>query len=132
VIEPTWLPVREIVITNQYVVAQSGERHFLRDQGLLESAAERPKNLYYFGGETDIAILAFGLLLALARNHPFEQGNKRTGFHSAFQFLELNGYALTVPNIEEVADAVVLVVERRITEEKFVEMMRPFVVPIDE
>jgi death on curing protein len=130
--EPDWVPVAEIIKTNQYEVAKTGERHFLRDLGLLTSAAEKPKNLYYYGGETDMATLACSLLFAIARNHAFEQGNKRTGFQSAFQFLELNGYDLTVPNVDEVADSIESVVARKITEERFVEEIRPYVLPIEE
>jgi death-on-curing protein len=132
VTEPDWVPVAEIIKTNQYEVAKTGERHFLRDLGLLTSAAEKPKNLYYYGGETDMVNLACALLFAIARNHPFEQGNKRTGFQSAFQFLELNGYDLTVPNVDTVADSIESVVARKSTEEQFVEEIRPYVSPIEE
>jgi death on curing protein len=132
VTEPDWVPVAEIIKTNQYEVAKTGERHFLRDLGLLTSAAEKPKNLYYYGGETDMTTLACALLFAIARNHPFEQGNKRTGFQSAFQFLDLNGYDLAVPNDDAVADSIVIVLERKMAEEQFVEKIRPYVLAIDE
>jgi death on curing protein len=132
VTEPTWLPVEEIIETNRYEVAKTGERHFLRDLGLLTSASDRPKNLYYYGGETDIATLASSLLFAIARNHPFEQGNKRTGFQSAFQLLDLNGYDLTVPNVDEVADSIVSVLERKIAEEQFIEHFKQYVLPIED
>ena len=130
--EPAWLPVAEIIETNRYEVAKTGERHVLRDAGLLASAVKRPQNLYYYGGETDMATLACALLFAIARNHPFEQGNKRTGFQSAFQFLDLNGYDLTVPNIGEIADSIVFVLERKMAEERFVEEIRQYVLPMDE
>ena len=131
-IEPVWLPAAEIIKTNQYEVAKTGEPHFLRDPGLLTSAAEKPKNYYYYGGETDVVTLSCVLLFAIARNHPFEQGNKRTGFQSAFQFLDLNGYDLDVPNTDDIADFIDAVVARKDTEERFVEQIRRYVLPIDE
>jgi death on curing protein len=130
--EPDWVPVAEIIKTNQYEVAKTGERHVLRDLGLLTSAAEKPKNLYHYGAETDMATLACALLFAIARNHPFEQGNKRTGFQTAFQFLDLNGYDLIVSDVETVADSIESVVARQRTEERFVEEFRLYVLPIEE
>ena len=130
--EPVWLPVEEIIKTNRYEVAKTGEPHFLRDLDLLMSAAEKPKNLYYYGGETDVTTLACTLLFAIARNHPFEQGNKRTGFQSAFQFLDLNGYDLTVPDLGQIAESIDSVVARKSTEERFIEEIRPYVLPIEE
>jgi prophage maintenance system killer protein len=54
---------------------------------LLESALYRPKHSFAYG-ETDIVKLATLLLSGIARNHSFQQGNKRTGLHCAIQFLE--------------------------------------------
>ena len=79
---------------NRKLVADTGEPHFVRDQGLLESACAAPMNLWAYGGETDAAVLATALLLAVARNHPFLQGNKRTGFAAALLFIEWNGWEM--------------------------------------
>jgi len=45
---------------------------------MLESAIYSPRNHWFFGQVADMAVLAGALLLAINRNHPFEQGNKRT------------------------------------------------------
>jgi death-on-curing protein len=79
---------------NRALVAHTGEPHLVRDLGLLESACAVPQNLWAYGGETDVAALATALLLAVARNHPFVQGNKRTGFAAAVMFLEWNGWEM--------------------------------------
>jgi death on curing protein len=76
---------------------------------LLESAVARPRNHWTYG-ETDTVILAVALLLGIARNHPFEQGNKRTAYTAADSFLYLNGYELNVPDGEELADLIISVI----------------------
>ena len=48
----------------------TGERHFLRDLGLLDSALARPQNAFAYG-EEDIAVLAVRLLAGLAQAHAF-------------------------------------------------------------
>ncbi len=88
--EPIWLTESQVIRINQRLVGQTGEPHFLRDRNLLSSGLARP--IHHWGyGEQDIAHLAGYLLLGLGRNHPFEQGNKRTAMSSATVFLMMNG-----------------------------------------
>lgn len=75
----------------------TGEPYFLREPGMLESALMRPRNHWNYG-ERDMALLAGSLLLGINRNHPFEQGNKRTALAATSQFLRANGYTLTAPD----------------------------------
>jgi len=75
--------------------------------------------------------LAARLMFGIAQNHPFEQGNKRTGFLSAVLFLEANGYIFSCSNSELMGKAIVLVLEGRLTEAEFIELMRPYVVPFE-
>ena len=65
----------------------------MRDEGLLESALARPQNLFAYG-ESDAAALAGAYAFGIARNHPFIDGNKRTGFVATELFLALNGCEL--------------------------------------
>jgi death on curing protein len=46
---------------NRFEVEETGERHFLRDRGLLESALARPRNFFAFG-EEDIVVLAVSVM----------------------------------------------------------------------
>jgi death-on-curing protein len=66
----------------------------LRDQGLLESALNRPFNAFSYGRYDDIPALAAVYAFGICQNHPFIDGNKRTAFLSSVDFLELNGYQL--------------------------------------
>jgi death-on-curing protein len=80
--DPRWLPIEVVIEINRTVVTITGERHFRRDPGLLDSAMARPQNAFAYG-EEDIVALAVRLL-GLSQTHAFEQGNKRTSRWSNF------------------------------------------------
>jgi death on curing protein len=126
--EPSWLPIEVVIEINRMVVMVTGERHFLRDLGLLDSALARPQNAFAYG-EEDIVVLAVRLLAGLAQAHAFEQGNKRTAFVAMTQFLIISSYDLTIDDTVTWADEVIALVEHRSTEDDFVRAIRPFVVP---
>jgi death-on-curing protein len=125
--DPSWLPIEAVIDYNRLEAEASGEPHFLRDRGLLESALARPRNFFGFG-EEDIVVLAVVLMAGIARAHAFEQANKRTAFEAMWHFLRQNGYDLTIDDATRWADEVIALVEHRSTEEDFVRAVRPFVV----
>jgi len=126
--ELRWLPIEAVIEHNRLEVEATGERHLLRDFGLLESALARPRNFYGFGQE-DIVALAVALLNGIARAHALEQGNKRTAFAAMRLFLLANGYDTAFHDTIAWADEVIALVEHRSTEDDFVRAIRPFVVP---
>ena len=126
--EPQWLPIEAVIQYNRLEVEATGEHHFVRDLGLLESALARPQNAFAYG-EDDIVVLAVRLMAGIAQAHAFEQGNKRTGLEALWHFLRLNGYDLAVEDSEMWADQVISLIEHRSTEEDFVRAVRPFIVP---
>lgn len=125
--EPSWLPIEAVIEINRTVLTVTGERHFLRDLGLLDSGLTRPRNAFAYG-EEDIVVLAVRLLAGLAQAHAFEQGNKRTAFVAMTQFLIINSYGLAIDDTIHWADEVIALVEHRSTEDDFVRAIRPFVV----
>jgi len=74
----------------------------IRDEGLLESALARPRNLASYG-EPDAFDLAAALGYGLVKNHPFVDGNKRTSFLCAYVFLGINGHSLDADEAEAAA-----------------------------
>jgi death-on-curing protein len=96
---------------------------------LLESACARPVNHWQYEHEEDVVVLACALLLGIARNHPFLQGNKRTAFEAFIGFLVVNGYRFEILDAEHNADLIVAAIEGAVTEAQFVEAVRPGVVP---
>ena len=124
--EPVWLDAELITAFNQLIVADSDEPFLLRDGGLLESALARPVNHWHYG-EQDAVALAVALLLAIARNHPFLQGNKRTAFAAADYFLHLNGYELTVDDGADLADLIVSAIEGDVSENSLIHVLSDYI-----
>jgi death-on-curing protein len=89
--EPYWLGREECLALHEMMVAQYGGTTGLRDEGLLESALGKPQNLFAYGDPT-MAALAASYASGIVKNHPFLDGNKRTGFMMGAGFLERNGY----------------------------------------
>lgn len=90
-----WLEIEAVLAAHDASLATDGGAAGMRDRGLLESALERPKNRHHYEGVEDLAELAATYAVAIARNHPFADGNKRTAFMSCAAFLWLNGRPLT-------------------------------------
>jgi death on curing protein len=125
--EPRWLSVETVTEINRALVAITGEQHFLRDPGLLESALARPQHAFAYG-EEDIVVLAVRLMAGIAQAHTFEQGNKRTAYIAMVQFLIENGWDVAIEDTLPWAQQVISFVEHSSTEEDFVRALRPFVV----
>jgi len=101
VTEPFWLSRQAIEIIHDEQLVEHGGAGGIRDAGLLESALARPRNLFA-NGEVDICSLAAAYAAGIVRNHPFVDGNKRTGFLAAYSFLAVNGLELDAPEAEAV------------------------------
>ncbi|MDO5693280.1 MAG: type II toxin-antitoxin system death-on-curing family toxin [Pseudomonadota bacterium] len=89
-----WLPREVLIAVHEEQLAEHGGAVGLRDEELFDSALARPQQLANYG-EPDAADLAAAYAFGLLRNHPFIDGNKRTGYVAAELFLALNGYAMT-------------------------------------
>jgi death-on-curing protein len=82
-----------VLAIHDKVLALHGGVAGLRDEGLLESALARPQQLIAYG-DPDLFDLATAYASGIVRNHPFVDGNKRTGFMTAYTFLGANGQRL--------------------------------------
>lgn len=92
-----YLTLEQIIIIHEDQIVRYGGSSGLRDVSLLESAVFRPQSS--FGGEDlypTVFNKASALIHSLVLNHPFIDGNKRTGTVSLLVFLEMNGYRLQV------------------------------------
>jgi death-on-curing protein len=130
--EPIWLISEQIIGINVRLVQKTGEPHFLRDRGALESAVNRPVNKWHYEDETDVPILAAQLLLGIGRNHPFEQGNKRTGFASASIFLRLNGYSFVAPDGPLLGEFIDRIITRSLPESVFFDAWNKCIITSEE
>lgn len=122
--EPIWLTPADVVALNEEAVAATGEPFLLRDEGLLASAVHRARNAWLYEGTDDLPLLAALIIEGIGRNHPFEQGNKRTAFYAGAAFLAMNGVVLDLPDEERFAVAIVDLFERRIFVGDFAAILR--------
>jgi death on curing protein len=93
--EPVFLGLDEVIEIHNDQIRRYGGHPGIRDIGLLKSAIAMPAAS--FGGDylqTDIFEMAAAYLFHIVRNHPFIDGNKRTGAVSSVVFLMLNGIEL--------------------------------------
>jgi death-on-curing protein len=123
-----WLPVEEVIALNMDLVAETGEPFGLLDKGALEGACGRPQQHWAYG-DGDILTAAVALMFGIARNHPFMQGNKRTGMIALVMLLEMNGYILDAELDDEgLGDIVLAVLDHHMSEEEFADHLRPSII----
>ena len=123
-LEPRWLTADEIILINRREVGATGELFAVHDRGLLESAADRPRNRLAYDDEEDVVHLAIALMVGLAQNHPFAQGNKRTAHTAAVLFIRLNGYQWIAADTEATAEGLLAFIRGEVTETFLIELFR--------
>lgn len=100
-----WIDERDTLILHDRLLGLHGGASGVRDAGLLKSALARPQQHAAYADPLDPAHLAAVYTAGIVKNHPFIDGNKRTGFVLGVLFLELNGYRFTAAQ-EDAANAV--------------------------
>ena len=90
-----YLSLEEVYAIHLQMIKIGGGRNDIHDFSLLHSAVERPR-ASFAGRDLYLTIWSksAALLHSLVKNHPFDDGNKRTAFYSTKRFLFLNGYNL--------------------------------------
>lgn len=97
---PVWIEAAEVLALHDRLLALHGGPAGLRDDGLLKSALARPRQLAAYGEAADIIQMAAAYTAGIVGNHPFVDGNKRTGFVIGVLFLELNGHRFIAPEAD--------------------------------
>lgn len=113
--EPKWLSASIVEAIHLEAIARFGGTDGIRDEGLLESALQRAKNLYFYGDEASVYAMAAAYCAGIVKNHPFLDGNKRTGLLAANVFLDLNDYAFQ-PNEAEAVNVIIALAAGEIDE----------------
>jgi death on curing protein len=104
--EPKWISSAIATAMHDEAIYEFGGLAGMRNAGLLESALDRPRNLLAYEPQASIYRLAAALCVGIAKNHPFNDGNKRTALLATRAFLYLNGQELEPSQTEEVATLV--------------------------
>lgn len=102
--DPIWISKELTLAIHSRQLAEHGGQDGTRDEGLLESALARPRQMFAYTDPTpDTAALASALAYGIARNHPFIDGNKRTAYVACRTFMILNGIDMSAPLIDRYA-----------------------------
>lgn len=100
--EPRWVSALVAEAVHFDLLRSHGGMPGVRDQAALESALARGRQRLAYEPGSDLASLAAAIGYGLARNHPFNDGNRRVAFVVMVVFLGLNGLDLTVSETEVV------------------------------
>lgn len=119
---PRWISKTFVLAIHARLLAEHGGPVGIRDEGLLESALDSPRNRFEYG-EHDIFVLASAYAFAITSDHPFADGNKRAAFAAAGIFLELNGHRLIATEVDAVG-AVLALSSSEMSDAEFAEWLR--------
>lgn len=97
-----WLLEGVVLAIHEEQIAEHGGSSGVRDAGLLSSALASPQHQAHYSDEPSVFDLAATYACGIIRNHPFVDGNKRTGFLAAYVFLNINGWQLNSSEVEAV------------------------------
>ena len=97
--DPRWLTREECLALHDSMVSQYGGIAGVGDEHLRDSALARPQQLFACG-KPDMADMAAAYAAGIVKNHPFLEGNKRTGFMLGAGFLERNGFEFRATEAE--------------------------------
>jgi len=114
--EPKWISSAIATAVHDEAIYAFGGLAGMRDAGLLESALDQPRNLLAYEPQASIYRLAAALSLGIAKNRPFNDGNKRTALLATRALLYLNGQELEPLQADEVA-TLVAVADGALTEQ---------------
>lgn len=119
-----YLTLIEILELHRRILEQSGGASGIRDMGSLESALSQPRMT--FGGEDlypSVLEKAAALGFSIIMNHPFVDGNKRTGHAATETFLVLNGLEINA-SVDEQEGMVLTIASGKLEREIFVEWLQ--------
>ncbi len=120
--EIVWITEAVVLAIHDEQLSQHGGAAGLRDAGLLQSALARPKQRAAYSNP-DLAELASLHALAIAQNHPFIDGNKRTCLVAMELFLVLNGQELAASDADAVL-AILAMAAGTISDDDFIAWVR--------
>ena len=122
--QPSFLDLAEVLDLHREQIEHFGGDPGVRDMGLLDSAVSQPIASAF--GEPlhqDLFEQAAAYLFHIVRNHPFVDGNKRTGTFAALVFLEINDVEVDA-DPDDLADLTISIADGRGTKEDVTRFLR--------
>ena len=105
--EPVWVSEEDCLSFHDKLLARFGGASGVRDRGLLASALARPLHLFAYEKPT-MCDMAAAYAHGIVKNHPFVDGNKRSGLLAATLFLEANGIRFSATEEDAVVQTLAL------------------------
>ena len=127
--EPQWLTRTVVDAIHADQIREHGGLLGLRDEDGLESALARPRHKWLYERTTDLASLGAAHAFALARSHPYNDGNKRVALLAMLTFLAINGRDVEADD-NDVLTAMLALAAGRITESDLAAWLRDRMVSI--
>ncbi|HEY4320364.1 MAG TPA: type II toxin-antitoxin system death-on-curing family toxin [Gemmatimonadales bacterium] len=121
--EPIWVELPVVLAIHDQLLAAHGGMPGLRDRGLLESAITRPRGRWAYHDVNDLFDCAASYGFGIAKNHAFNDGNKRTAFQAVYTFLGLNGRELQADEAD-VVEVMVGVADGTVSEDDLAAWLR--------
>ena len=118
-----WLKSDRVLAIHKRQIAEHGGQDGVRDIGLLESALARPINIHAYKPDADLAELAGAYAFGIIKNHPFIDGNKRTGYVVMETFILLNGKSLVATQRDKYL-TIISLADGSLSENEFVAWLR--------
>lgn len=122
-----FLETDRVIAIHGLQIAEHGGSDGVRDLGLLESALARPLNIHAHEPEADIARLAAAYAFGIVKNHPFVDGNKRTGYVVMETFLVRNRFGLPASQQDKYLTFIRLA-EGSLSEDELAGWLRPKII----
>ena len=119
-----FLQMEDVLLFHREEMKVSGAKARIRDKKALDSAIHAPQASYQGKLLMNIFEMAATYANSICFNHPFLDGNKRVAALSALAFLYLNGYELEEKYNEELADFILLVVNKKLSKSDLAEYFK--------
>jgi len=113
----TWLRSDVVLAIHEAQLAEHGGQVGVRSPDLLESALVRPQTLAAYDDHADAIAVGAMYAIAIVRNHPFVDGNKRTGWVAMRTFFALNDVSLTFDPVVAITEVFALAAGERADDE---------------
>lgn len=123
-----WITQPRVLSIHNRQLAEHGGGTGVRDLGLLESALARPMNALAYEPDSDVARLAAAYALGIVKNHPFIDGDKRTGYVVMETFIIKNGFTLTATQKDKYLTFLALA-DGSLSEEELAQWLRERIAP---
>ena len=120
--EPAWVTYEQAIAIHSKQLRRFGGAPGLRDEGMLQSALQRPQDKWHYE-QSELPELAAAYAFGLAKNHAFVDGNKRIAFMTMMVFLRKNGVRFA-PDPAHATTIIMSLAAGEVSEESLVRWIR--------